>query len=253
MQSSSMGAPRLTGRIAFITGASRGIGAAVARRFAREGATVVLAARTVGALEEVDDLIRSDGGSATLVPLDLQKHDAIDAVASSLYQRFGRVDVLVGNAAMLGALSPVAQADPAKWRQVIDLNLTANHRLIRAFDPLLRVSEAGRAVFTTCDVAHRPVAYWGAYAVAKAGLEMLVRLYAAETAKTPVRVNLIDPGPVQTRLRSEAFPGGDATDVADPDSVTDVFVDLSELACTRTGDRVLGAARTGSTDVPSDS
>ncbi len=227
--------PRLAGRIALITGASRGIGAAVARRFAREGAQVVLTARTIGALEEVDDAIRAEGGRATLVPLDLLQHDHIDPMAASLFERFGRLDILVGNAAMLGTLSPVAHSDPLKWRQVIDLDLMANYRLIRAVDPLLRASEAGRAIFVTSGVARQPQAYWGAYAVAKAGLETLVRLYAAETAKSTVRANLIDPGVVRTRLRADAYPGEDAGALLPPEAVTESFVELAMADCDVTG------------------
>ncbi len=226
---------RLAGRIALITGASRGIGAAVARRFAQEGAHVVLTARTVGGLEEVDDAIRADGGAATLVPLDLRQHDHIDPMAASLYERFGRLDVLVGNAAMLGPLSPVAHSDPLKWREVVDLDLLANHRLIRAVDPLLRASEAGRAIFVTASVAREPQPYWGAYAVAKAGLEMLVRLYAAETAKSSIRANLIEPGAVRTGLRADAYPGEDATALPPPEAVTETFVELAMADFDATG------------------
>ena len=234
--------PRLAGRIALVTGASRGIGAAVARRFAREGAQVILTARTMGALEEVDDAVRAEGGSATLAPLDLLKQDGIDPMAASLYERFGRLDILVGNAAMLGTLSPVAHADPARWRQVMDLNLHANFRLIRALDPLLRASDAGRAIFVTSAVARTPVAYWGAYAVAKAGLEALVRLYAAEMAKTSVRANLIDPGVVRTRLRAAAYPGEDATTLPPPESVTGTFVEMAMPSFDRNGETIQATA-----------
>ena len=216
---------RLAGRIALITGASRGIGAAVAKRFAQEGAHVVLIARTIGGLEEVDDAIRSDGGAATLVTLDLQKHDNIDAMAASLYERFGRLDILVGNAGMLGALSPVAHSDPLRWREVIDLDLMANYRLLRAADPLLRQSDAGRAIFVTASAAREPQPYWGAFAVAKAGLEMLVKLYAAETEKTSIRANLIDPGTVGTRLRADAYPGEDASVHPPPEAIAGSFLD----------------------------
>ncbi len=200
---------RLQGRLALITGASRGIGAAVARRFAAEGAQVILTARTVGGLEEVDDRIRADGGStATLVPLDLRDFDKIDALGASLYERFGKLDVLVGNAGILGTLSPAGHIDPATWQAVMDTNVTANFRLIRSIDPLLRRSEAGRAIFVTSGAAARPIAYWGAYGTSKAALEMLVGIYAAETAKTEVRVNLLSPGVVRTNMRAQAFPGG---------------------------------------------
>lgn len=227
MTSDPTPSPRLAGRIALITGASRGIGAAVARHFAREGAQVILTARTIGALEEVDDAIRAEGGSATLAPLDLLEHDGIDPMAASVFERFGRLDVLVGNAAMLGALSPVAHSDPAKWREVIELDLLANYRLIRALDPLLRASDSGRAIFVTSGVARQPIAYWGAYAVAKAGLETLVKLYAAEMAKTSVRANLIDPGIVRTRLRADAYPGEDSSAHPAPESVTETFVEMA--------------------------
>ena len=226
---------RLSGRIALITGASRGIGAAVARQFAREGAQVILTARTVGALEEVDDAIRAEGGAATLAPLDLLEHDGIDPMAASLFERFGRLDVLVGNAAMLGTLSPVAHSEPAKWRQVIDLNLMANYRLIRAVDPLLRASNAGRAIFVTAGAARQVSGYWGAYAVSKAGLEMLVRLYAAETAKTTVRANLIDPGVIRTRLRAAAYPGEDASQHPLPETITGAFVEMAMPDFTESG------------------
>src|SRR5215471_16884010 len=154
-------AGRLIGKIALITGASRGIGAAVAVRFAREGAHVVLAARTVGGLEEVDDAVRAVAGSATLVPLDLRDFVKIDELAAALFDRYRRLDILVGNAAEFGAFSPLGHIDPATWTAVIDLNLTANWRLIRAMDPLLRAAPAGRAIFVTSGIAHRSPAYWG--------------------------------------------------------------------------------------------
>jgi len=170
---------RLAGKIALITGASRGIGAAVAERFAREGAHVVLAARTVGGLEEVDDTIRARGGSATLVPIDLRDFIKIDELAARLFDRWGRLDILVGNAAEFGVFSPLGHIDPATWAEVVDLNLTTNWRLIRAMDPLLRAAPAGRAIFVTSGVARGVFPYWGPYAVSKAGLEMLVKIYAS--------------------------------------------------------------------------
>lgn len=232
---------RLAGRIALVTGASRGIGAAVARRFAAEGAQVVLAARTVGGLEEVDDAIRSGGGAATLVPFDLAKLDRIDTLAASIHQRFGRLDILVGNAATLGSPGPVAHSDPAKWQRTVDLNLTANYRLIRAFDPLLRASAAGRAIFVTAGVARNVTPYGGAYAVAKAALEMLVRLYAAEVAFAGVRVNLVDPGVVRTALRADGFPGEDPRGHPPPEAVTDAFVRLAAASWQGTGEIVSAA------------
>ncbi len=230
---------RLAGRIAVITGASRGIGAAVARRFAAEGAQLVLVARTVGGLEELDDQIREGGGERpTLVPLDLREFDAIDRLGASLYQRFGRLDVLVGNAAVLGTLSPVGHIAPQTWAEVMDINLTANWRLIRSLDPLLRRSEAGRAIFVSSGAAAAAHAYWGAYAVSKAGLEMLVRTYAAELVKTKVRANLIDPGATRTALRAKAFPGEGPESLRAPDAVAETFVELAEAACTKNGEVV---------------
>ncbi|MDJ0942908.1 MAG: SDR family NAD(P)-dependent oxidoreductase [Kiloniellales bacterium] len=228
---------RLDGRLALVTGASRGIGAAVARRFAAEGAQMILTARTVGGLEEVDDQIRQGGGKpATLVPLDLRDFDRIDALGASLYERFGKLDVLVGNAGILGTLSPLGHGDPAAWQAVIDVNLTANFRLIRSLDPLLRRSDAGRAIFVTSGAAARPIPYWGAYATSKAALEMLIGIYAAETAKTAVRVNLIDPGVVRTIMRAQAFPGEDPESLKPPEAITEAFVELAAADCTRQGE-----------------
>lgn len=229
---------RLDGRVALITGASRGIGAAVAKRFAAEGAHVVLVARTVGGLEEVDDAIDALGGSATLVPLDLKDWDAIDRLGAALYERYGRLDILVGNAAQLGVLSPTGHIDPPVWDEVIAINLTANWRLIRGTDSLLRASDAGRAIFVTSGIASGVFPYWGAYAASKAALEAMVRNYAGETAKTKVRVNLLDPGIVRTALRAEAFPGENPVELRHPDEVAPYFVELATAACTRHGDLV---------------
>lgn len=233
---------RLAGRLALITGASRGLGAAVAKRFAAEGAQLVLVARTVGGLEETDDAVRAAGGAATLVPLDLTDFDAIDRLGQSLHERFGRVDVVVGNAGGLGTLSPVGHIRVRDWTEVINLNLTANWRLIRSLDALLRASDAGRAIFVTDTVARRPKAFWGAYAASKAGLEALVRVYADETERTKVRVNLLDPGRLRTRLRARAFPGETPASVPGPESVTDAFVALAEASCTRHGELIAAAA-----------
>jgi NAD(P)-dependent dehydrogenase (short-subunit alcohol dehydrogenase family) len=232
-------AGRLAGKIALVTGASRGIGAAVAERFAAEGAHLVLAARTTGGLEEVDDKIRVAGGeAATLVPVDLRDFVKIDELAAAIYQRFGRLDILVGNAAEFGTFSPLAHIDPKLWGEIIDLNLTANWRLIRAMDPLLRAAEHGRAIFVTSGIARAPRAYWGPYAVSKAGLEALVKTYAAEIEKTRVRANLIGPGVVRTRLRARVFPGEDPMALPPPESVTEAFVQLALPECERNGDVV---------------
>lgn len=229
---------RLAGRVALVTGASRGIGAAVARRFAAEGAHVVAVARTAGGLEELDDAIRAGGGRATLVPLDLTDFPALDRLGQALHERFGRLDVLVGNAGLLGSLTPVAHMKPEEWERVLAVNLTANWRLIRSLDALLRASDAGRAIFVTSAAAARPRAYWGAYAVSKAALEMLVRIYAAEVARSPVRVNLLDPGAVRTAMRAAAYPGEDPARLPPPESVTEPFVALAEPACRRHGEVV---------------
>ena len=233
--------PRLAGKVALITGASRGIGAAVARRFAAEGAHVVLAARTVGGLEEVDDAIRAAGGSATLVPLDLRDFSKIDELAAALFERYGRLDILVGNAAEFGVFSPLGHIDPKLWCEIIDLDLIANWRLIRAMDPLLRAAEHGRAIFVTSGIARSPRAYWGPYAVSKAGLEVLVKTYAAEIEKTRVRANLLGPGIVRTRLRARVFPGEDPTTLPAPESVADAFLQLALPGCERNGEVVAAA------------
>jgi len=237
-------APRLDGRIALITGASRGIGAAVARRFAAEGAHLILVARTTGGLEEVDDQVQkaSDGQSATLVPIDLTDGEKIDQMAAAVYERFGRLDVLVGNAATLGILSPVGHIDPEVWERAFALNVTANWRLIRGFDPLLRASEAGRAIFVTSGAARNPRAYWSAYAATKAALEAMVTCYAGETAKSDLRVNILDPGVVRTDMRATAFPGEDPETLPTPDTITETFVALAEAACTRHGEIVRAQA-----------
>ncbi len=229
---------RLAGRLALITGASRGIGAAVAERFAKEGADLILVARTVGGLEATDDRVRAQGRHATLVPLDLLDGEAIDRLGASVFERWGRLDILIGNAAMLGPLSPVGHYDPEVWEKVIDLNLNANWRLVRSFDPLLRASDAGRAIFVTSGVARMALAYWGAYAASKAALETLVMTYAAELNKTKVKANLLDPGIVRTRMRAQAFPGEDPNSLPPPESITDAFVELASPECTKNGARV---------------
>jgi NAD(P)-dependent dehydrogenase (short-subunit alcohol dehydrogenase family) len=226
----------LAGRIALITGASRGMGAAIARRYAAEGAHVILIARTIGGLEEVDDGVKAAGGSATLLPLDLADGALIDQIGPSILQRFGRLDIFVGNAAALGPLSPMGHIDAKDWDRIIAVNLTANWRLVRTLDPLLRLSDSGRAIFVTCAVTTAVFPYWGAYAASKAGLETLARTYAGEVSKTALRVNLLDPGIVRSKLRAAAFPLEDPTKLRTPDEVTDRFVALAEASCTRHGE-----------------
>jgi NAD(P)-dependent dehydrogenase (short-subunit alcohol dehydrogenase family) len=216
----------LAGRIALITGASRGIGSATALALAKAGAHVVAVARTVGGLEELDDAIRDLGGTATLVPLDLKDYAGIDRLALALHERFKRLDVLVGNAGILGPLSPLGHVEATAWDDVMAVNVTANWRLIRAMDPLLRRSDAGRAVFLTSEIAALAVAYWGPYAASKAALEVLARTYAAETATTPVRVNLFAPGPLRTRMRAQAMPGEDPMTLETADKVAEKIVEL---------------------------
>jgi NAD(P)-dependent dehydrogenase (short-subunit alcohol dehydrogenase family) len=228
----------LAGRVALVTGASRGIGAAIARRYAAEGAHVILIARTVGGLEEVDDAVKAAGGSATLLPLDLADGALIDRIGPSILQRFGRLDIFVGNAASLGPLSPMGHIDAKDWDRIIAVNLTANWRLVRTLDPLLRLSDSGRAIFVTCAVTTAVFPYWGAYAASKAGLETLARTYAGEVTKTALRVNLLDPGIVRSKLRAAAFPLEDPAKLRTPDEVTDRFVELAAADCTSHGEIV---------------
>jgi NAD(P)-dependent dehydrogenase (short-subunit alcohol dehydrogenase family) len=222
---------RLKDRIALITGASRGLGRAVALAYAREGAHALLLARGMTNLERVDDDIRAAGGTASLVPLDLADGQAIDALGPSLYERFGRLDVLVGSAAILGALSPLPHIPSKHWERVFDINVTANWRLIRTLDPLLRRSNTGRVVFVTSSVAQSARAYWAPYSVSKAALEVLVKTYANETADTQIKVNLVDPGALATRMRAEAYPGEDQATLPRPEDMTEIFVRLAMPEC----------------------
>ena len=222
-----MSSERLKDRITLITGASRGIGRAVALSFAREGAHILLLARARKALEEVDDRIRAGGGKTTLGPLDLADGKAIDALGPSLYERFGRLDVLVGNAAILGRLSPLTHVPSELWDKSFAVNVTANWRLIRTLDPLLRRSDAGRVIFVTSGVARSARAYWAPYAVTKAALEALARIYASEASDSAIKVNVIDPGATATRMRAEAYPGEDQSKLRTPEQVAEAFVPLA--------------------------
>jgi NAD(P)-dependent dehydrogenase (short-subunit alcohol dehydrogenase family) len=225
----------LENRIALVTGASRGIGRETALALARAGAHVVAMARTVGALEELDDLIRAEGGTATLVPLDLTDFPGIDRLGAALHERYRRLDILVGNAGILGPVSPLGHVQPQDWDQVMAVNVTANWRLIRSMDPLLRASDAGRAVFITSGAAHNARAYRGPYSVSKAALEVLARTYAAETASTPVRVNLFNPGPTRTRMRAQLMPGEDPTTLDPPHKPAAKIVELCLPSFQETG------------------
>ncbi|CAA7627808.1 Dehydrogenase with different specificities [Candidatus Terasakiella magnetica] len=234
-------AGRFDGRVVLVTGASRGIGAAVVRRFAAEGAEVVAVARTLGALEELDDQVQTAGGKKlVLVPEDLRNFDKIDHIAGAIFQRWGRLDALVGNAGAIGGgLSPVSHHAPDDWEEAFAVNVTANWRLIRACDPLLRMAPAGRAVFTTATAARTIEPFWGAYAASKAALEAMVKTWAAEvTNTTSLRINLLDPGIVATRLRTIAFPGEDQSKLVQPDDVAAAFLDLCVPECSRHGEVV---------------
>ncbi|MBC7950294.1 MAG: SDR family NAD(P)-dependent oxidoreductase [Rhodospirillaceae bacterium] len=240
---------RLTGRVALVTGASRGIGRAVAKRFAAEGAEVICVARTQGGLEELDDEITAaaaasglgqDYGKAVLCPLNLREFDKIDQVAAAMFERFGRLDVLAGIAGDIGGgLAPIGHIDHKHFQEAFDVNVTANYRLIRAFDPLLRVSDSGRAMFVTSGVTRGTYPYWGVYAATKAALETMVSTWAEEVVNiSKLRVNLIDPGVVATRMRAIAFPGEDPSTLPQPEDITDTFVALAEAGCTQHGEKV---------------
>lgn len=232
-------AQSLAGRIALVTGASRGIGRATARELAQRGAHVIALARTQGALEELDDELRGIGSDgATLVPCDIADFDALDRLGATIFERWGKLDILVGNAGLLGALSPVGHFDPPTWDKVFGVNVTANYRLIRAMDPLLHQSDAGRAVFITSGAAHRadPRPYWGLYAATKAALDALARSYAAETVNTSnIRVMLANPGPLRTRMRASAMPGEDPASLKTPEDFAPKVVDLCMPAWSQTG------------------
>ncbi len=229
---------RLQDRVTLITGASRGLGAALAERFAAEGARLILVARTTGGLEEVDDRVRAQGGEATLVPLDLLDGASIDQLGAVLLERFGQLDILIGNAGELGVLSPISHIEPKVFQRVMALNAMANFHLIRSLDALLRAGPAGRAIFVTSEVALYPRQYWAAYAASKAALEAIAMTYAAETERTRLRVNLVDPGPMRTRLRAQAYPGENPGLRPDPAELTDLFVELAEAGSTRHGELI---------------
>lgn len=218
---------RLKGKLALVTGASRGLGRATALALAREGAHVIVTARSEGALEDLDDEIRAAYGTATILRLDLKKGEMIDQLGPTLFQRWGKLDILVANAAILGPLAPLPHVSADNWAAVIESNLTANWRLIRTLDPLLKLAEGGRAIFVTSGAAAACRAYWGPYSVSKAGLEALARTYAAECENTPIRVNLVNPGPMRTMMRAKAFPGENPASLPDPTEVARLIVELA--------------------------
>lgn len=222
-------------RIALVTGATRGIGEAVAKAFAKENMHVIAVGRNGRDLEQLEDAIQKDGGSATMVQLDLTEFPKIDQLAAMIQQRFSRLDVLVGNAAILGEITPMPHTDPNEWHKVIDINLNANFHLIRTCDALLRASKAGRAIFVSSGVAARISPYWGAYTVSKTALEALVKTYAAENEKTALRINILDPGRTRTRMRAQAFPGENPDTLPTPESLAPLFLKLASPDFTQNG------------------
>lgn len=227
---------RLEGKLAVVTGASRGIGRAVAKALAAEGAHIIAVARTVGGLESLDDEIKALGSSATLVPQDLKDGEAIDRLGGAIFERWKKLDILVGNAGMLGNLTPLQMVPPDQWQDLLAINVTANWRLLRSFDVLLRQSEAGRVIFVTSTVARDFRAYWGPYATTKAALEAMALSYAQDVQKTKIKVNLINPGPVATKMRARAMPGEDPASIPQPEDVAPLFVELALPDCTRQGE-----------------
>jgi NAD(P)-dependent dehydrogenase (short-subunit alcohol dehydrogenase family) len=225
----------LQGRVAVVTGASRGIGRATALALAKAGAHIVAIARTVGGLEELDDEIKAAGGAATLVPVDLKDFPAIDRLGAAIHERWGKLDILVGNAGILGPLSPLGHVDPKAFDEVMAVNVTANWRLIRSLDPLLQVSDAGRALFVSSGAAHKTMAYWGPYSISKAALQAMVMTYARECERTNVRVNIVNPGPLRTRMRAEAMPGENPATLRTPDEIAPEIVKLALPSFTEHG------------------
>ena len=225
----------LDGRVALVTGASRGIGRAAAIAFAEAGAHVVALARTSGALEELDDEIRAKGGATTLVPLDLSDASAIEKLGPALMERWGRLDILLANAGMLGPLAPLTHVSPKEWAKVFDTNVSANWRLLKSVEPALQASASGRVIILSSGAAHKCLAYWGPYSISKAAVEALGRTYAAETATTPIRVMMVNPGPLRTRMREEAMPGEDPMTLKTPDDLAPHLVELAGPDWTETG------------------
>jgi NAD(P)-dependent dehydrogenase (short-subunit alcohol dehydrogenase family) len=225
----------LAGSIALVTGASRGLGRATALALAGAGAHVVAVARTVGGLEELDDEARQRGGAATLVPLDMRDTPGLYRLAEALHERYKRLDILVGNAGISGPRSPLDHVEARDWDENIAVNVTANWHLIRAMDALLKRSAHGRVVFVTSGAATRARAYAGPYSASKAALNALGRTYAAETATTPIRVNLFNPGPIRTRMRAAVMPGEDPTTLPTPEQAADKILDLCLPSCSETG------------------
>ncbi|WP_319414000.1 SDR family NAD(P)-dependent oxidoreductase [uncultured Cohaesibacter sp.] len=231
-----MAEQRLKDRIAVVTGASRGIGWHASLALAREGAHIIAVAKTVGALEELDDEIKALGGSATLVPLDVTDYEGIDRLGGAIYERWGKLDILFANAGLLGAVTPITHLDPEKdWNKVMSVNLTANWRLIRSLDPLLRQSDAGRALFMTSGSPHKCNPYWGIYSISKAGLEAMIRTYAGEIKQTRLKVNCFNPGATRTGMRAKAVPGEDPMTLPHPSELAPHIVNCLVPDCLEHG------------------
>lgn len=233
----------LEGRIALVTGASRGIGKAAAIGLAAAGAHVVCLARTVGGLEATDDEIKKAGGTATLVPLNIRDFDALDRLGRTIFDRWGRLDAFFANAGSLGVLTPLAHLEPKVFQELIEVNVTANWRLIRSLDPLLRQSDAGRALFVTSGAARKHTPFWGGYGMAKAALESLALTYAEECSTTNVKVNLLSPGAIRTGMRAKAMPGEDPQTLPPPEALVPLIVELLSPACAKNGETVVFSAK----------
>ena len=225
----------LADRIALVTGATRGIGRATAIALARQGAHVIATGRTQGALEEIDDAVQAAGSSATLVPLDMRDYPGIYRLATALNERYQKLDILIGNAGVVGQRSPLDHIDPANWDEVMAVNVTANWHLLRAMNALLKNSDAGRVALITSGAATHPRAYSGAYSVSKAALNALGQIYAHESSSTAVRVNLFNPGPTRTKMRALVMPGEDPMTLPTPEAVAEKLVALCLPGCTETG------------------
>ena len=226
---------QLVGKTALVTGASRGIGYAAAKAYAAAGAHVIAVARTVGGLEELDDEIKEAGGSATLVPLDLKDGEGIDRLGGAIYERWGKLDILLANAGILGSITPVGHISPKEFDDVMAINVTANWRLIRSLDQLLRQSTSGRALFISSSAVRKRRPYWAAYSMSKAALEAMAVTYAKETKQTPIKTIIINPGPLRTAMRAKAVPGEDPSSLKTPADIAPHLVDLSVADLQRSG------------------
>jgi NAD(P)-dependent dehydrogenase (short-subunit alcohol dehydrogenase family) len=216
----------LSGKTALVTGASRGLGRAAALALAKQGAHIIATARTQGGLEELDDEIKACGSSATLVPMDIADYPAIDRLGAAIFERWKKLDILIGNAGLLGKLTPLPHIEPKSWDDVMAVNVTANYRLIRSMDPLLRMAPHGRAIFITSGLAYKCFPYWGSYSISKAALEAMVKTYAAEMETTSVRANCFSPGPTRTKMRATAMPGEDPMSIPSAEEVAEQILPM---------------------------